>query len=113
MKSVVRFRVVGASRWKGKMEGSNEFIDSAKLRVLVDLDTSRNSADEMKWGQDVSDLRVPRQAFDRVEHLMQSLPVDVDVEFERKSDGKGGFKEVVTDVKPVDLAPSSAARKAA
>ena len=93
------------------MEGSNELIDSAKLRVLVDMDTSRNSADEMKWGQDASDLRVPRQAFDRVEHLMASLPVDVDVEFERKSDGKGGFKEVVSDLRPIELATN--ARKAA
>ena len=106
---MARFKVVGIKRFAGTLDGKT--IDSGKLFVEVKLDDSRNSAQQFAKGFATEELRLPTgELVKRIEHL--PLPFYADVDTERVSNGRES-KEVVLDVRPVEVVKAAPVKAAA
>lgn len=102
---MARFKIVGIKRFTGRVDGNN--IDSGKLFVECKLDDSRNGTDQLAKGVFTEELRLPSaELVKRIEHL--PLPFLADIDTERVGNGKQS-REVVLDVRPVQVAPVKAA----
>jgi hypothetical protein len=100
----VKVKVIGVKRFEGTVDGKS--IKSGKLYVEVKLDDSRNSATQFAKGMASEELRVDQEVIKRIEHL--STPFMAEVDTERVSNGREA-KEVVIDVRPIDLVKKVAA----
>lgn len=97
----MEFKVTGWKFFKGAIDGKD--IDSGRVFVEVAIDDRRGNGK----GTTTAEMRVPdAECIKRIAHL--PLPSLFDLEIEQMSDGKGGIKQVVTDVRPVQ-APRAAA----
>jgi hypothetical protein len=82
-------------------------INSGRVYTTVALDDSKGRAK----GVVAAEHRLPDSShIQAIKHL--PLPLVAEFEEEEVSDGKGGFKTVVTGIRPVELAPARAAKAA-
>lgn len=103
-----RMEITGFKRFKGTVDG--KAIDSGKVFVRVKIDDSRNSADQRAGGFCTEELRVDPSILKRIEH--NPMPLICDVDTERVSNGKEA-REVVIDIRPVDVSPAKPLKAAA
>lgn len=100
-----RFVIVGRKRWEGTLDG--KVIRSAKLYAQVQLDSSRNDAQQSAAGIAVEEIRLDDvELLKRLEHL--PLPFECEIDTVRVSNGKTA-RDRVTDVRPVGIVKSPAA----
>lgn len=86
-------RVTGAKMFKGEVEG--EKYDSTTVFIETGLDESKGTAkgaatSSFQWGDS--------QNFERIKGL--PFPVMCMVTFELTTNGKGGTKQILVDLKP-------------
>ncbi len=104
----MKVKVIGLKRFEGVVDGKS--IVSGKLFCEVKLDDSRNGEKQSAKGFAAEELRVSADIVKRLEHL--PLPFMADAETERVSNGKEA-REVVIDVRPLDVVRPAAQPKAA
>jgi hypothetical protein len=105
----MRVKVVALKLFQGTVDG--KALDSGKVFVEVNLDSTRNSETQFGAGTVTEELRLPSaEHVRRIKHL--PLPFMADLDVQRVSNGKVS-KEVVMDIRPIDLAkPAQVARAA-
>lgn len=102
----MKVKVTGFKYFTGTVDGKR--IDSGKLYTECALDNTRNDS-EKQWAQGVftEEWKCPVEAIKRVMHI--SVPFVAELETQRMGNGREA-REVVTDIKPVDLARAPAAK---
>lgn len=99
----MRVKVIGIKRFEGTLDGKS--INSGKLYCEVKLDDSRNGQTQFAKGLALEEIRLPSaELVKRIEHL--PLPFMAELDTERVSNGRES-KEVVYDVRPIDLASAA------
>jgi hypothetical protein len=97
-----RMQVVGAKRSKGEYEGKP--FDSTKIYALLDLNNSSDQGRgfatvEYPWGKSDN--------FGKISHL--PFPFEADVDMTLVTDGKGGMKTQIDEIKPISAPHKKAA----
>lgn len=90
-------RVTGVKGFNKSIDGDKS-PESGTIFVEEQMDTSRNDDDEFKEGNAATAYRAGYGVAKRLRGF--KFPVDVELEFSRVNDGKGGSRTVVTDVRP-------------
>lgn len=98
-----RYVMVARKRWQGELDGKR--INSAKIWVQVEMDSSRNGESQSAAGVASEEIRLEDVELLRaIEHL--PLPLEVELDTVRVSNGKTS-RERVVGLRPVARAPAA------
>lgn len=91
---MAKMLVLGIKKFSGDVEGTH--YDSTTVFVRMRQDESRGTAkgfvgQDLKYGDSTN--------YDRL--ASNSFPFEAEVEIETVSNGKGGMKTIITDLKPI------------
>lgn len=94
---MAKMLVLGMKKFKGNVDGEN--YDSTTMFVRMRQDESKGTAK----GYVGQDLRFGDSTnFDRLSS--QTFPFEAEIETETVSNGKGGMKTIIVDLKPIQPA---------
>lgn len=91
---MAKMHVLGVKKFKGEVDGNH--YDSTTIFVRMRQDETKGTAkgfvgQELRFGDSSN--------YDRLASL--TFPFDAEIETETVSNGKGGMKTIVTDLKPI------------